>query len=162
MSDRVEFRLPLPPRRGNRRGHWYRHWKIESEWQRRAELEIYRQGVRYPPEPFPRARLSFHFRMLRLEDPDNLDARRKLIVDLLKVQWAAPDRKGRVRRLNMPPAADNVRAVRTREGFFLDDSIEYLEYTPTTAELVKARRHCGVIVTIERLDDHSTCDEEAI
>ena len=149
MAERVSFRLPLPPPRGNRRGHWRRHWRAERKWYVQAAIALHEERVRYPLEPWARTRVQCHFRLRQNEDPDNLDDRRKIILDLLKEHWAGLDKNGYPRRLSRPPRRDDNRAVRIKAGFFRDDSAEFIELLPSTQERVKTD-FC-VVLTLEQL-----------
>lgn len=152
ILERVEFRLPLPPARGNRRGHWLRHWRADADWAHRAELDLKGQGIRYPAQSWKRTRLTCTWRLTRqlMTDPDNLDSRRKLILDLLKEHWAGPDRHGRVVKLSKPPAAKKKAHTKIKPGFFADDSAEHVELGQSTIERVPVDAH--VKVTLERLE----------
>lgn len=156
MSERVEFRLPLPPARGNRRGGWKRHWRKDIVWEQHAQIEMARQKIRYPKQPFARVRVTLRYLVsARLAvDPDNLDFRcRKPILDLLKEHWYCRAKKtGRWARMSVPPSPKNKRAVRTKPGFFRDDSREYVELTPATSEIVEDPDDECVVVTIESID----------
>ncbi len=169
MAERVEFRLPLPPSRGNFRGHTRKQYLPQKHWERHAEIEMIRQGVRPPEKPWPLTRLSVVFHVVRPEDPDNLDARRKLIIDLLKDQWVAPNKHGVVRKLSVPPAPGNKKAVRTRAGFFRDDSSAHVRLTPSRRRIVKSAKDEHVAVTLERIEQDGNmryycqvCSEESL
>lgn len=151
ILERVEFELPLPPARGNRRGHWLRHWRKDAKWCQAAELALRRQGIRYPAEPWKTTRVSCTWRATPelMEDPDNLDSRRKLVLDLLKEHWAGPDRHGRVTKLSKPPAVKKKTHTKIKSGFFADDSAEHIELGQSTIERVPVDPH--VRVTLERL-----------
>jgi len=155
MSERVEFRLPLPPPRGNRRGGWKRHWRKDAHWEQHAQIEMARQKIRYPEKPFARARVSFCFRVTAAAvDPDNLDFRcRKPILDLLKEHWYCRAKKtGRLVPMSVPPSLKNKRAFRVKPGFFPDDSGKYVELTPATCEVVNSPDEECVVVTIEEIE----------
>ena len=123
MNERLTFTLPLPanPNSSELRGrhHQVRH-KKKREWQEHALVAMRLQGVAFPSEPWPRARLDCHFFVRRLMDADdNLPARRKWIQDLLACE------RYTVRVANRPQTVYS-------KGFVKDDSTRCLERGETT------------------------------
>lgn len=148
--ERIEFTLTAPPARGNQRGHWGKHYRAQAAWEQLAGLELARQRIRYPKEPWKRTRVRCHFQLADVVDPDNLGSRRKLILDLLKEHWAGIDRNGRLRLLSKP--RDNPRDVKAKDGFFPDDGPEHVELVEPSQEKLESSDEPRVRVVLERLE----------
>lgn len=122
---RIEFWLPLPPNVANARGHWAKLRRERNVWTTAATIEMCRQNVTWPRHPWDRTRLQCHFYLWNTMDEDNLAARQKPILDLLKG--------------------------RHHNGFFPDDKPRHLELLPPTQTI--DRKHQRVVVVLERLND---------
>ncbi len=154
VLETVEFRLPLPPARGNVRDH-LAEWRSTRDWQGWALVEMRRQRISWPREPWARARISLTFVMPdTAEDPDNVLARQKTVIDWLKVHWARfdPTARGNRRPLSRPPADPNDRLVFVEKpGFIADDDAEHVELGPVTVVACHPDHGSGVAIKLERL-----------
>lgn len=98
----VTLELPLPPNRSNARwAHWSKEHKARNAYFRHAiALERQLRGRR--PATFQRARIAAVVRTAELMDWDNLVARLKWPVDLLKHQGLIVDDKPGLLEWQMP------------------------------------------------------------
>lgn len=132
-AEHVRFALPLPPNVANARGHWAKRRRQIRQWEEHAYAAVYAQGVRWPDEPWPRARIACAFFVHQPMDLDGLAARQKPVFDFLKARSVVIAR-GKA----MP-----------EKGFFVDDSPDHLDVAPPTQAVDRKRQR--VEVTIERL-----------
>ncbi len=160
VLETVEFRLPLPPARGNIRGSDIIRWRSEREWQTFCMVAFRNQGLYWPKTPWSKTRVSLMFVLPRgsIEDHDNVIARRKAIIDWLKVHWAKYDPQSRFKRqpLSRPPADPTARDVFVEKpGFFIDDDPSHVELGPIEIVLMEpgtvGRNTDGCAVKLERL-----------
>ena len=83
----VEFELPLPPNPNSsrwRKAHWSVRYRDKKSYFAEAYVAMMAQGVRFPREPWKRARVDCKFRVWNLlDEDDNLPVRRKAILDFL-------------------------------------------------------------------------------
>lgn len=81
----IHLTLPLPPSRGNARGHWaVHHRRKKTYWHDLDMLVVARQIPRAPAEPFPAANIAATLYLCGVTmDDDNAEARMKFALDWL-------------------------------------------------------------------------------
>ncbi len=84
-----EFTFPLPPNVANARGHRYKQYRERQEWAWRAVAEL--TNHRRPKQPWDRAEIQCAFFLRNVMDADNLAARCKPILDVLKGWYFVDD-----------------------------------------------------------------------
>ncbi len=118
----VEFELPLPPNPNSsrwRKAHWSVRYRDKKQYFAEAYVAMMAQGIRFPREPWKRARVDCVFHVWNLlDEDDNLPVRRKAILDFLTCQRASG------RRLISGPGANKPI---NGTGFFEDDSPRNLD-----------------------------------
>jgi len=99
--------LPLPPNRGNGRGHWAVQKRLQDAWAVQATVALQNSRKR-PSEPLKR--FTAHLKVFtkgRANDLDNATARAKPAFDLLKrLGWIVEDGPEHLIRLTVESASD--------------------------------------------------------
>lgn len=88
----MRLALDLPKAVGNARGHWStRYHRRKAYWQAQDRRQLL--GLVEPPPARPSASVSVraHFRVSKPNDPDNLTARLKDVMDWLKTRGYIED-----------------------------------------------------------------------
>ncbi len=117
----VEFELPLPPNPNSsrwRKAHWSVRYRDKKQYFAEAYVAMMAQGIRFPREPWKRARVDCKFHVWNLlDEDDNLPVRRKAILDFLTCQR---------QKLSVHSTRQKTTAI-AGTGFFEDDSPRNLD-----------------------------------
>lgn len=118
----VRFELPLPPNPNSsrwRKAHWSVRYRDKKQYFAEAYVAMMAQGIRFPREPWKRARVDCKFHVWNLlDEDDNLPVRRKAILDFLTCQ--------RQSVVSVETVRTKTRAI-AGTGFFEDDSPRNLD-----------------------------------
>jgi Holliday junction resolvase RusA-like endonuclease len=102
--------LPLPPDRGNARGHWRVRYRKEQAWKVRFAVALQEYGAVKPRHPLARVRLAVLVVTKRAADLDNCAARIKPILDgLVRAGWLANDDPAHLTALTVTQETDTRR-----------------------------------------------------
>ena len=95
--------LPLPPNRGNARGHWRKIQRDKTAYYAAADIALYNQlGPRSPNWRPQRMRLTSTLFVWQPSDPDNSVSRLKWVIDSLVRYGLLYEDRGAWLELEMP------------------------------------------------------------
>ncbi len=144
----IKLELPLPPNPNSsrqRKAHWAVRYKDKKKYYVAAYVAMREQGIKFPDEPWKRARVDCRFYVWNLlDEDDNLPVRRKAILDFLTCDRTRLVARGFLTPKKTRPLAGT--------GFFEDDSRRTLDRGRLSQRIDRSPGGLRVVVTIRRLE----------